>query len=165
MDVPKTTKWYYPAKGGSLSSSWQPTDSDHHEKLSRNNSRAAELFRTLRRRNTGPIWWHYSSDLFRREIPTQHSKNSLQSPSSVLENSGPQGKIWGLIIMAAHLLEASTRNIIFIVNHKNKIRCSWNIPQSTRKLEDHKMSPLDVRWTPNVESRPLLTDELIEFEN
>jgi hypothetical protein len=50
----KNQKWYYPAKGRSLSSSWQPTDSDHHEKLSRNSSRAAELFRTLRRRNTGP---------------------------------------------------------------------------------------------------------------
>jgi hypothetical protein len=103
------------------------------------------------------------------KIPKGYSnttlENNLQSSSSVLENSGPLGKIWGLIIMAAHLLEASTRNIIFIMNHKNQIRCSWNISQSTRKLEGHKMSPLEVWWTPNVESRPILTDELIEFEN
>ena len=123
------------------------------------------FFTTLLYATKGQYISHYSCDLFRREIPTQHSKNNLQSPSSVHENSGPQGKIWKPIIMAAHLLEASTWNIIFITNHKYQNRCSWNVPQSTRKLEDHKMSPLEVRSTPNLESRPLLIDELIEFEN
>ena len=126
----KHQKWYYPAKGRALSSSWQPPEPDHHEKLSRNSSRAAELFRTLRRRKTGP--YDGTTLVIHSKGKFQHNtrKNGLQPPSSVLENSGPQGKIWGLIIMAAHLLKASTRNIIFITNHKNQNRCHPAIGRS-----------------------------------